>query len=338
MAATKYQVMYRLVNDVTGTPITNDPDTVYEPTTEFYVDPDHRIFFDDEQAQIEEIEKQQKMIISANSADNPKQDMLFVYNGTARVPHAKYYEEIGYVVRDYKLVLRSDIGDEGDFSKLFTTINGKTCEDGGLVVCSQRNILAAAKKYPYTINFNDGKHWNFKGSILVTTSDEIQADFINSSVFKLADENWTAHTTKGREYSLNYIGTSIAFCGPIFVDCVPSWRSFRPYGSSYNTNAWCIINDVTIGGDTVMAYGNLSRGINDIETVNIPGHYEEVVDAPYLIKDQYKRIENSPWVLNCTVGSLEAALTKAKKLVEMIGIDNVKVIKVVPFDQFIKIN
>ena len=66
-------------------------------------------------------------------------------------------------------------------------------------------------------------------------------------------------------------------------------------------------------------------------------HYEEVVDDPYLIKDTYKRIQMSPWFVHATYGSLETALEKAKILVDMIGLENVKLVKIVPFDQFVEI-
>lgn len=58
---------------------------------------------------------------------------------------------------------------------------------------------------------------------------------------------------------------------------------------------------------------------------------------PYCVKDSYKRINGSPWLVNSTFGSLDAAIEKAKKLIAMIGKENVKLIKVVAFDQFIKI-
>lgn len=69
----------------------------------------------------------------------------------------------------------------------------------------------------------------------------------------------------------------------------------------------------------------------------IPAHYEPSGKAPYLIKDNYKKIPLSPWILHSVHNSLEAGLEKARTLVSMIGIDNVKLIKTVPFDQFVKI-
>ena len=70
---------------------------------------------------------------------------------------------------------------------------------------------------------------------------------------------------------------------------------------------------------------------------SIPAHYESSGKAPYLIKDNYKRIPLSPWILHSVHNSLGSGLEKARTLVSMIGIDNVKLIKVVSFDQFVKI-
>ena len=69
----------------------------------------------------------------------------------------------------------------------------------------------------------------------------------------------------------------------------------------------------------------------------IPAHYEDTGSHPYYIKDQYQKIELSPWILHSVHNSLESSLTSAKKLVSMIGIENVKLIKHVPIEQFIKI-
>lgn len=58
----------------------------------------------------------------------------------------------------------------------------------------------------------------------------------------------------------------------------------------------------------------------------------------YCIYDVYQRIKLSPWMVHATYGSLEAALTKAKELIGMIGLENVKLIKLVKFDQFARID
>lgn len=61
------------------------------------------------------------------------------------------------------------------------------------------------------------------------------------------------------------------------------------------------------------------------------------IEEPYMIKDMYKRIPLSPWFTNCVTGSLDVALEKAKKLVSMIGKENVRIQKLVRFEQQIKI-
>lgn len=69
----------------------------------------------------------------------------------------------------------------------------------------------------------------------------------------------------------------------------------------------------------------------------IPAHYEETGKNPYYIKDTYRKIEQSPWMLHSVHKSLEHGLEVAKTLVAMLGINNVKLIKYVPVDQFIQI-
>lgn len=339
MAATKYQVLYRYMNLSMNIPITNDQGTKYEETLEFYVDGDHRIFFDNPDVQAEEIEKQQQLIVEANNASNPKNDMLFVYDGTARVPHKKWYEEVGYVVRDWTLVPRSEIGNRGDFTKNFTTLIESSPEEGGIVVCSAHRMESIAAKYPYTINFADRKYVNHKSNKFVTTTDELQKMFVESSIFKLQVEDWQANVTQPDypDSRTEYSGSTnarVLLLGPIFVDVEPTIQKIK---TGYNAQDYLKLYGVWKNENVTNVYKGVKRGIENLETMEIPGHYEDVIDAPYLIKDQYKRIENSPWIVNCTVGSLAAALEKAKKLVDMIGIENVKVIKLVPFDQYLKI-
>lgn len=75
---------------------------------------------------------------------------------------------------------------------------------------------------------------------------------------------------------------------------------------------------------------------NLIKTI-IPEHEEPMGVAPYYIKDNYKKIEMSPWMIHSIHNSLESALQSARKIVSMIGMENVKLIKYVPIDQFVKL-
>lgn len=84
------------------------------------------------------------------------------------------------------------------------------------------------------------------------------------------------------------------------------------------------------GGTKKYPHFKWSGGKN-IEQSGVPGGY------PYVIKDFYVRIPMSPWFLSSCYGSLDAAVEKCRALVDMIGIENVKLVKVVPFDQRIKI-
>ena len=81
----------------------------------------------------------------------------------------------------------------------------------------------------------------------------------------------------------------------------------------------------------------LKVGAENIIREVIPAHYEETGKAPYIIKDQYEKINLSPWMLHSVHNSLESGLTAAKTLVSMIGIDNVKLVKYVPVGQFVDI-
>ena len=139
MSTTKYQVLYRYVNETTNTPITNSDEYEYEPVREFYVDlgdnTGHQIFIEEFKGIA--IGEQQKLITEGNSVDNIKNNMLFAYDGTKKIFHSKWIkDQPGYVVKDWKLLNRDDIGNRGDYSKKFTTLGATTPEDGGVVVCN----------------------------------------------------------------------------------------------------------------------------------------------------------------------------------------------------------
>lgn len=96
------------------------------------------------------------------------------------------------------------------------------------------------------------------------------------------------------------------------------------------------ITDLTDAG--YYAYGTeLSVKKNNIIRYIIPEHYEDTGTAPYFIKDTYEKVKLSPWILHSVHNSLESGLTAAKKLVTMVGLDNVKLVKNVPIGQKLKI-
>lgn len=340
MAATQYQVMYRCMNEAMNMPITNDPSSKYDPVFEFYVEPDHRIYLNDPIIQGEEMQKQQEMISSANQASNVKHDMLFVYDGCKKIPHQQWVpDQVGYVVRNWKAI-RSKIGDRGDYTKDFTCLNAETPEDGAVVVCTQTVL----KNYKNNGYFSPEPHvFCVAGDY---SSDEVQQLLDDSTIFALTMPSWKDHAelngSSSKIWSVPYSGywhshyngdvVAQDYKGPIRVD---ESRDMSTVSGYYQGSTE--YKDHKIHANASNIYSEMSYSTEDLLTTTIPGHYEDVADAPYAIKDQYRRIDSSPWSVHCTVGSLEAALTKAKKLVEMIGLENVKVIKLVAIDQFIKI-
>lgn len=423
MAATQYIVFYRHLNDFMSEPVTNDINNKYEELLEFYVDPDHKIFSDDPLIRSEEWTKQQEIISYGNNAMNPKNDMLFVYNGAEKVKHKKWIEDsIGYVVKDWTEIPRSRIGSMGDFTKDFTTINYTTPEDGGTVVCLESNM----KKYmesevvvdkkdtlgnPVYKTDRDGNQiLDSKGkpipetdngkSIMKTvtvkgwyTPDEIKKSIEESSFWKLTSGeyidgdtdtnnnfdykthgvvNYKKRTLKSSDADNNI--TLFLAQGPVYIARNDSDKKAKLVFTD-NTNTgnpgttsklkW---DDTMFAGTPTMQintihnrysgqykkpvtnaiefeseeninniYGSIVIRKEHIDTAIVPAHYEEVIDPPYLVKDVYQRVMATPWFVHCVCGSLNAALDKARQLAATHGIENVKLVKKVPIDHFIKI-
>lgn len=331
MAATKYQVLYRYINEATNAAITNSMMNDYEPVCELYADanPGHKIFSDDLMAQAEAMNEQQEIISFGNNTDNPKNNMLFAYNGTKKIKHKNWVvETTGYIVRDWKQLKRSSIGNQGDFTKEFTTIGAATPEDGGTVICTEK----VRDKY-----FPENKIVIAKDNSLADagtptnryyTEEKINKMITESTLFALVSDNYIDYGEPSKTAILrNYYGDKIGeyYTGPVAIG-----KNNMKEHSSGNYSVYGAENK-----DGLYVFIDVDR--EQIKTTTFPGHYEEALNAPYLIKDTYKKIQLSPWFVNCTCGSLESALEKAKTLVDMIGIDNVKLIKIVPFDQFVKI-
>jgi hypothetical protein len=328
MAATKYQVLYRYINEATNTAITNSMDNAYDPVCEFYTDPDHKIFSTQPSVQAEAINEQQEMISFGNSSSNPKTNMLFAYDGTKKVKHKKWVDaNTGYVVRDWSRIKRSDIGNQGDFTKEFTTLNASTPEDGGLVVCNKEVFN---KYFPSTITVTTDNSMADAGTASnpFYTDAKINEMIKESTLFSLNTSGYQEHCSPSKTVSLktSFYDSMTYYNGPVAIE----GNAMRTYTGYQNASVYG-------QPDNRNLYGSVTVKQDQVTTTIIPGHYEEAIDAPYLIKDTYKRIKLSPWFVNYTCGSLEAALGKARVLVDMLGIENVKVIKIVPFDQFVRI-
>lgn len=64
---------------------------------------------------------------------------------------------------------------------------------------------------------------------------------------------------------------------------------------------------------------------------------DDAKEIPYVYYERMKRIKLDPWFLFSTYASLNAAMAKARELVNLFGKDSVKIGKVVPLDQYIEI-
>ena len=350
MAATKYQLLYRYINEATNIPITDESTEEYIPVREFYT-MDHSIFASDVQIKATAEDEQQEMIANANDPSNVKTNMLFAFEGTKKVRHKKWTpEEPGYIVRDWSQILRSKIGNRGDFTKEFTTLNAPTPEDGGIVVCKKKVF---DKYFPATIDCkitpDGGDLSNSYGKYY--SPSYIKSLIINSTMFELEDTKDLSIYMKPAEQSTYWNGDEkyVKKKGyqKVLIDYYPSSSNFSYDGKTeplmMPTHESKHLGQPETGPN---GYKKETKGLstgatikpNQIKTTTIEGHYEDTTEYPHLVIDTYKAIPMSPWFVHATYGSLEAALEKAKTLVDMLGIENIKLIKIAPFDQFIKIS
>ena len=343
MAATKYQLLYRYINEATNTAITNSMENEYIKAEEFYT-AHHKIYDSDPNTKIEAENEKEEMISFGNSPDNPKNDMMFAYDGTKKIRHKKWIPEVKgcYVIRDWQKLDRKLIGNRGDFTKDFITLDKDSPEVGGVVVC--RN-LTINNKYSSNVNFmnpnvivDNSMADNGTPSNPYYSEGKAMSIIKDSTIFKLKDglsisDFQTLGATPIQTYPYNSRNPSgTIYTGSICVGQNNLTKiTYYPYYSNITTTHNNASNSNT------GLYNILGVKTSNIETKNVPGHYEEVVDDPYIIKDTYKRIQMSPWFVHATYGSLETALEKAKILVDMIGLENVKLVKIVPFDQFVEI-
>lgn len=333
MAATRYQLLYRYINEATNTAITNNMANTYEKTQEFYTD-EHKIESNDMSVVAEAEDEKEEMISYGNNPENPKNDMVFAYDGTKKIRHQKWVPEVQgcYVVRDWQSLDRNLIGNQGDFSKDFTTIGAESPEFGGTVVCKNREINT--KYFPRTITvINDNSQADMgTASNPYYSESKMNSLITKATIFSLSTDDYTAHTSPSDFVNVWSSGPSYSkdmtkvYIGPVAIGA----NNMTIQSFSTGARQFGQLNDSYL-------YSSITIAPNQLQTADVPGHYEDVTSYPYVIKDTYKRILMSPWFVHATYGSLEAALEKAKILVDMIGIENVKLIKLVPFDQFVKI-
>lgn len=324
MAATKYQVLYRYTNPNSNQFITNDVESKYNSVLEFYHD-EHKIAVGLDDEILDANNEKSELIINGNNTANDNYNMLFKFTGTKRINKKVWLpESTGYVIRDKKAI--KDLTTravDGDYSGDYLLMEGDTIENG--VVVAKNNI-------PKDITVIEDE--SLASNKNYYTTEEVKNLIIEATIYKLASiEDITSYKVAGIVKSISgytdehgYHSTQDVYEGPVFIDEVPASKS-----GNHATSSRCVT-------DKNNSCSKIRIQPSHIETYTIPAHYEESADYPYVICDTYDRVEQSPWFILSTHGSLTSALEKTKAIVKSVGIENVKLIKIVPTEQFIKIN
>lgn len=336
MAATKYQILYRYTNPNSNQFIKNDIDTDYESVFEFYHDK-HQIIVGTSEEKLNATKDKSDLIINGNNTANNNYNMLFKFTGTKRINKKIWIpESIGYVIRDKNaiknLITRAV---DNDYSGDYLLIEGNTIENG--VVVSKINPVTKS----ISISQDDAENKKY-----FIDEKELMNTIVNKTIAQLNSYNvedygslskYTPYTESGRAPATGGVQNISIKIGSDFA---LSNITYKSSSYQYNTAKDALTdtsyaNIIANGG---LAFTSVTINPNHVQTYNIPAHYEEVAEYPYIIADTYEKIEQSPWFVLSTHSSLNSALEKVKPVVKALGLENVKLIKVVPTDQCVKIN
>lgn len=359
MAATTYQILYRATNFNTGIVISNNPSIQVEHLSDLYHN-QHKIETGSAKEKKEAIDKKSDDIINGNDASNVKYAQLYQYSGTKRISKWNWIPETtGFVIRDYSKIrdkiTNTNFGHEyGDYSGDYLLFEGDTPENG--IVVAKTNPMFKENPDNPSHAFEIKNNSLAKNGTFYKDAEEIKQLLINSTIAQI---DWEEHPMiislngilsggsdgKSKYFTLspqtNQQGDTMNYHNiAVYIGGV-----FSPIPYSFNRN--CFPEKIY----DYLPRGTVESGIQQgrfactkvtlnpsyIKTYKIPGHWEESSDIPYAIHDKYEKVAQEPWFPFSTEHSLEKALEKARGLVEKIGLENVKLVKVVPTDQFLKI-
>jgi hypothetical protein len=359
MAATEYQILYRATNSNTGIVISNSPTVQVEHLAELYHNK-HKMNTGSAKEKKEATDKKSDDIINGNNADNVKYAQLYQYSGTRRLNKMEWIpKKTGYVITDYEAIrdkiTNTNFGDEhGDYSGEYLLFEGDTPENG-IVVARENPMLTEHQNNAGVFEIKD--NYLAENGMFYKNLDEVKQLLINSTIAQI---DWVEHPWLTSLHGILNGGTdgqSKYFNLPTQTDNrsdVVNYHQLTVFiGSMFNPSQ-ISNNNYSLNPNKVYDYlpkGTIESGINQgkfacsrvvlnpnyIKTYEIPGHWEESSEVPYIIHDKYEKVAQEPWFPYCTTRSLESALEKAKALVEKIGLENVKLIKVVPISQFLKL-
>ena len=330
MAATKYQILYRYTNPNTNQFIKNNDDVEYNPIIELFHDK-HKIMLGNDDEKLEATKQKADLIINGNNTSNKNYNMLFKFTGTKRINKKVWTESsIGYVIRDIEpiknLITRAV---DGDWSGNYLLVEGSTFENG--VVVSRTNPVTST----ISITKDDAENKLFFKDLA-----ELDNTITHKTIAQLVSNSYLDYSTLNT-YSDNRYGGSGKRDINIKVGADFAVKNIRYYSSYYYTDE--AHNAITQADyDALVASGcqgftSVTIKPTQVKTYEIPAHYEEIADYPYIISDTYEKVEQSPWFVLSTHASLSSALEKVKPVVKALGLENVKLVKVVPTDQRVKI-
>lgn len=340
MAATIYRLLYRYTNDLTDTMLINSAQDEYVRTEEFYTK-DHKISAGTADEKVAAEEEKQALIMEGNNAQNPKNAMLFAFDSTQRINHQKWVlEKTGYVIRDYSSII-DQITPAGDLSGKYVLLNGDTPETADVIAKSNQagNISLPKLDSPRAKELYGDNIGEYNGRPYIRDFNKLMEVIKVQTIYQMRD-------------NITYTeGGIVTFRSRLNTRSTIDWLEYKvgDYISEYTARNITTVNLSLYGNDYYIGLAvrkdQSDNGVgtaititpSHIQTMQVPSHYEPVQDAPYMVKDIYTRINGDPWFTFCRTGSLIEAVEKAKKLVNAIGLDNVKLFKEVPIDQKVKI-
>lgn len=219
------------------------------------------------------------------------------------------------------------------------TYKGIAINKQNVVIDDIDEIIHQKTYFEWNNNLQEERETYYKESkIIPNQSNKITTDtgdeliLINTRTYS---DNYSSGT---RYYIVFYNNDKTKLSKLSDIDnCITNYTP-RHDGSSYTSYTGYSVEALQKMGLTNLRWGN-SVTVDKTVLIRyaIPEHYEEIGADPYYIKDTYKKIDLSPWMLHSIHHSLESGLNMARKLVSKVGIENVRLVKNVPVDQFIKI-
>lgn len=351
MGATRYMILYRATNENANVVLTNSGGRTEQYAELYHSKHKIQVGTDDEKKAA--TEAKDKMIIDGNLPDNLKYSQIYEYAGAERIPRKDWIpEKDGYVIRDCSKITdqitdTKNCSEDGDYSGKYLLVEGDKPENG-VVVAKKSPIDEEYGSGGYVISDNQGA----ENGAYYKNIEEIRQKLINATIAEIDFEKnpldinlgrivggitpkpgyfkFSTYTFKGGSkpsyaYNLSVkIGADVNFIPSVGVDkaviySVMSWRDFERNINSGN-----------------MFASTVTLNTKHLKTYKIPAHWEISTDAPYCVHDVYNKVMQEPWFQYSIRGSFQASLEDARMLIDKIGLENVKMIKLVPTDQFLK--